>query len=53
MKEIVAVNGSIPASPTIRTLGSGFYYPYGVAVDGSGNVFVGEQNLNVVKEIVA
>ena len=31
--EIVAVNGSIPASPTIRTLASGFVAPTNVAVD--------------------
>ena len=33
VKEIVAVNGVIPASPTINTLGSGFRRPTGVAVD--------------------
>ena len=41
--EILAVNGSIPASPTIRTVGtlsSGFSDPTGVAVDGSGNVYI-------------
>ena len=32
IKEIVAVGGSIPASPTINTLGSGFYLPLGVAI---------------------
>jgi sugar lactone lactonase YvrE len=42
VKEILAVNGSIPSSPTIKTLGSGFNDPWGVAVDGSGNVFVGD-----------
>ena len=35
VQEIVAVNGSIPASPTIKTLGSGFDLPCGVAVDGA------------------
>ena len=44
MKEILAVNGSIPANPTINTLGSGFTYPVGVAVDGSGNVFVADSD---------
>ncbi|MGB6688859.1 MAG: MBG domain-containing protein [Terracidiphilus sp.] len=51
--EIVAVNGSIPASPTIRTLGSGFNAPEGVAVDGSGNVFVADTYNNAVKEMLA
>jgi hypothetical protein len=40
VKEILAVNGSVPANPTIKTLGSGFYFPVGVAVDGTGNVLV-------------
>jgi streptogramin lyase len=53
VEEFVAVNGSLPASPTIRTLGSGFSWPYGVAVDGSGNVFIGDRNNDAVKEIVA
>jgi hypothetical protein len=39
VKEIVAVNGSIPASnPTINTLGGNFNQPIGVTVDGNGNV---------------
>jgi sugar lactone lactonase YvrE len=37
---ILAVDGSIPASPTIISLGSGFNHPIGVAVDGAGDVFV-------------
>jgi len=53
VKEIVAVNGRIPASPVINTLGSGFANPFTVAVDGSGNVFVGDTNSGLVKEIVA
>jgi large repetitive protein len=52
--EIVAVNGSIPASPTINTLGSGFIYPYGIALDGGGSVYVcNTSGSNTVKEIVA
>jgi DNA-binding beta-propeller fold protein YncE len=35
------------------TVGSGFNTPYGVAVGGSGNVFVADTNNNAVKEIVA
>ena len=51
VKEIVAVNGSIPANPTIKTLASSFASPEGVA-DGSGNVFVADMNNNAAKEIV-
>ena len=36
VEEILAVDGSIPASPTIVTLGSGFILPFGVALDSSG-----------------
>ncbi|MES2220945.1 MAG: NHL repeat-containing protein, partial [Acidobacteriota bacterium] len=53
VKEMVAVNGSIPTSPTVLTVGSGFNHPEGVAVDGNGNVFVADQFNNAVKEIVA
>jgi hypothetical protein len=40
--EIVAVNGVIPASPTINTLGGGFGFLESTSVrtDASGNVFV-------------
>ena len=37
----------------MNTLGSGFSYPCGVAVDGSGNVFVADTDNNAVKEILA
>ena len=53
VKEIQAVNGSIPVSPTIRTLGSGFNGPGSVAVDSSGNVYVADTGNNAVKEILA
>jgi hypothetical protein len=53
VKEILAVNGSIPPSPAIKTLGSGLQGPYGLAVDGAGNVFVGDRILHEVKEIIA
>lgn len=59
VKEILAVNGSIPSSPTINILGSGFNGPIHVAVDGKGNVFVvdldngGATGAGAVKEIVA
>jgi DNA-binding beta-propeller fold protein YncE len=38
---------------TIVTLGGGFHTPPGVAVDGSGNVFVADADNNAVKEIPA
>jgi sugar lactone lactonase YvrE len=53
VKEILAVNGSIPANPTINTLGSGFNQPIGVPVDASGNVFVADTGNSAVKEILA
>ncbi|HEY2859233.1 MAG TPA: choice-of-anchor D domain-containing protein [Terracidiphilus sp.] len=53
VKEVVAVNGSIPASPTIKTLANGYRQPYGVAVDGAGNVFFGDRGNDTVDEIVA
>jgi len=40
-------------SGAMSTLGSGFSIPYGVAVDGSGNVFVADRGNNAVKEILA
>jgi hypothetical protein len=54
VKEILSFNGSIPANPTINTLGSGFTFPDGVAVDGKGNVFVADQfNNYAVEEMLA
>jgi len=41
------------ASGTVTTLSSGFSNPVAVAVDGSGNVFVADQGLNLVKEMLA
>jgi sugar lactone lactonase YvrE len=53
VKEIVAVNGSIPVNPTVRTWVNDFLEPYGVAVDGSGNVYVAEYGNSQVRKIVA
>ncbi len=46
VKEIVAVNGVIPATPTIKVLGSGFGDPVDLALDGSGDVYVTDGNVN-------
>ena len=46
------MNGSIPATPTINALGSGFNLPSDVAVDESGKVFVADTHNNEVKEIL-
>jgi sugar lactone lactonase YvrE len=53
VKEVVAVGGVIPSSPTINTLGRGFSIPQGVALDVSGNVYVADIGNSVVYEIVA
>ncbi len=42
-----------PSNPTTTTLGSGFRFPGGVAVDGAGNVYVADVKNNAVKEVVA
>jgi len=41
VKEIVAVNGQVSSSSTVKTVGSGFSEPFGVTVDAAGDVFVG------------
>lgn len=46
VKEIVAVNGSIPATPTINVLGSGLLNPIGLVLDASGNIYVIDSNVN-------
>jgi Bacterial Ig-like domain (group 3) len=51
--EILAVNGSIPATPTINPIGGGYDIPFGVAVDGAGNVFVADTFNNAVEEVLA
>ena len=38
---------------TLLPVGSGFNNPLGIALDGSGNLFVADQGNNAVKEVVA
>jgi sugar lactone lactonase YvrE len=46
VQELLAVNGSIPASPIINTvLNSNVLIPLGVAVDGNGNLFFGAEGI--------
>ncbi len=51
VKEIEAVAGVIPLSPTIRTWGNGFSLPAGVALDGGGNIFVTQWGNSAVTEV--
>ena len=44
---------TFPSNTTINTLGGGFQFPYGVALDGNGDVFVADMRNNLVKEIPA
>jgi sugar lactone lactonase YvrE len=61
VKEILAVDGSIPATPTIVPLGGhtlggvlfSFSAPSGTAVDGAGNVYVADIEAGAVEEILA
>jgi sugar lactone lactonase YvrE len=45
--------GGAAGAQTILTLGSGFKSPEGVAVDGSGNVFVADEFSTAITEILA
>ena len=48
-----AASGTVSSGSTVVTLASGFSYPNGVAVDGSGNVYVADTVHNAVEEILA
>lgn len=51
--EIMAVNGRIPANPTIRTLVGGLDCPSGPALDGAGNIYFVDSCYHTVNEIQA
>ena len=52
LSELLAVNGSIPASPTIISLGSGFSHPIGVAVDATGDICVANYSCPSVFKVI-
>jgi sugar lactone lactonase YvrE len=51
VKEIMAVNGSVPANPAVRVVftASGDFYPGGLATDGSGDLFIADTNSGVLE----
>ncbi|HZL28489.1 MAG TPA: Ig-like domain repeat protein [Acidobacteriaceae bacterium] len=51
--EVLAVNGSIPASPTVVTIVSGIGGPTGVAIDVHGNVYFSDEDGDTVWEVMA
>lgn len=51
VQEIMAVNGSIPANPTIRTLAGGLDCPNGPALDAAGNLYFVDICYHTVNEI--
>ena len=51
--EIPAVGGQIPAEPSLVTFPFAFGLPSGVAVDGSGNIFVADTHNGAIDEILA
>ena len=53
IKEVLAVNGVIPANPEIRTLISGVGGPTGLVVDASGNLYVSDELGNSVCKVTA
>jgi sugar lactone lactonase YvrE len=51
VQEIMAVNGEIPANPTIKTLVGGLDCPKGPALDASGDVYFVDACSHTVNEI--
>jgi hypothetical protein len=37
--ELLAVNGSLPANPVVKTIGTASFTPAAIALDGAGNLF--------------
>jgi len=53
VQEIMAVNGTIAANPTIQTLAGGLDCPTGPALDAAGDVYFGDVCNHTVSEIRA
>jgi len=53
IQEVLAVNGSIPANPTVQTLVSGVGSPTGIAIDAAGDLFFSDENGNTAWEVAA
>jgi hypothetical protein len=47
------VNGSVPSSPVVRNFRGTFANPEGVAVDGSGNVFVADKGAGLFEMLAS
>lgn len=50
---LLCASTSVSHAGTLLPVGSGFSNPQGIALDGSGNVFVADQDNNAVKEVLA
>jgi sugar lactone lactonase YvrE len=50
---LTCFSASPSAAQAIKTLGSGFSYPQGLAVDSDGNVYVADTDNTAVKKIAA
>ncbi|MHB1404441.1 MAG: hypothetical protein ACYCV0_02495 [Desulfitobacteriaceae bacterium] len=48
---VIPATAAAAVAETVTTLGSGFNSPFGVAVDGSGNIYVADTNNNAIKKI--
>jgi hypothetical protein len=53
VKEIVAIGGVVSSTSTVTTIGTGFYTPQSLAIDGSGDLFFADEGSSTIKEIVA
>ena len=53
VEEVMAVNGRIPANPTIRRLVGNIDCPIGPAIDAAGNVYFADACYHTVNEILA